>query len=244
MSTQCKIIEDLLPLYHDGVCSEESREMVDSHLAQCENCRKTLEQIDGELLSPAAKDTDINLLKSITKQFILSKRKALIKGVVITLSLILAIFLYNTILWYVQEYSYYAPFTEGLTQIPPDPTPGTVRFYQKWDDAYTYSVKLPDFLSRNGDARILKNDKDSAQVFEAGIGRKDRTTYYFLVNILREETKEHHAFYIDCDLNLYQWKYRYKSDSEIAQIQAELDEHREEIQEMVNAAKAVWPFIQ
>lgn len=243
MSKQCKIVEDLLPLYHDGVCSEESREMVDEHLAQCEDCRKSLEQIDGELLSPTEQDSDINLLKSITKKIILSKRKALIKGIVITLSLILAIFLYNTILWYAQEYTYYAPFTEGLTQIPPDPTPGTVGFYQKWDDSYTYSVMLPNFLSRNGDARISKNDKNGAQVFEAGIGRKDRTTYYFLVNILREETKEHHTFCIDCDLNLYQWKYRYKSDSEIAQIQAEFDEHREEIQDMINAAKIMWPFL-
>ena len=78
MSKQCKIVEDLLPLYHDGVCSDESRQMVDEHLAQCENCRKMLGRIDGELVSPAAKDADIKPLKNITKTVNKGKRKALI----------------------------------------------------------------------------------------------------------------------------------------------------------------------
>lgn len=28
----CELIQDILPLYHDGVCSEVSRKLVDSHL--------------------------------------------------------------------------------------------------------------------------------------------------------------------------------------------------------------------
>ena len=38
----CKMIEDILPLYVDGVCSEESRAAVEEHLAQCESCREKL----------------------------------------------------------------------------------------------------------------------------------------------------------------------------------------------------------
>ena len=38
----CDMIEDLLPLYCDGVCSEESRKMIDGHLAACESCREAL----------------------------------------------------------------------------------------------------------------------------------------------------------------------------------------------------------
>lgn len=41
----CKIIEDLLPLYVEGICSEESRRMVEEHLKGCEACRKTLEAL-------------------------------------------------------------------------------------------------------------------------------------------------------------------------------------------------------
>ena len=31
----CKIIQDLLPLYCDRVCSEESAQLVEEHLADC-----------------------------------------------------------------------------------------------------------------------------------------------------------------------------------------------------------------
>ena len=244
MSKQCKIIEDLLPLYHDGVCSEESRELVDTHLAQCEDCRKALAQIDIELLSPAEADSDIDILKGITKKIILSKRKALVKGIIIAFALILAIFLYNAFLWYAQEYTFYAPFTEDLAKITAEHDSGTVLFYYKRDDTYTYSVYMPEFLSRGGDVRIVRNDNGGGQVFEAGIAKQDKDTYYFLVRIIREDPEDNHSFYVDADLNLYQWKYRYETDSKMAQIQAELDDHIEEIRDMIGAAKAMWPFIQ
>ena len=35
MSLPCKVVEDLLPLYHDGVCSEESRILVEEHIQTC-----------------------------------------------------------------------------------------------------------------------------------------------------------------------------------------------------------------
>ena len=66
MRKQCKIIEDLLPLYHDGVCSEESRQMVEAHLSKCEECRKLLAQIDDDIIFPA-KDEDVEVLKGISK---------------------------------------------------------------------------------------------------------------------------------------------------------------------------------
>ena len=37
MKVACKVIEDLLPLYRDQVCSRESRDMVDEHLKDCQS---------------------------------------------------------------------------------------------------------------------------------------------------------------------------------------------------------------
>lgn len=42
MKLFCDVIRDLLPLYADGVCSEESRRAVEAHLAECETCRGLL----------------------------------------------------------------------------------------------------------------------------------------------------------------------------------------------------------
>lgn len=40
MKYPCDMIQDLLPLYLDGVCSEESRKAVEQHLAECLNCKE------------------------------------------------------------------------------------------------------------------------------------------------------------------------------------------------------------
>lgn len=45
MKTDCNIIRDLLPLYADDVCSPESRELVEEHLLECNNCTRELENL-------------------------------------------------------------------------------------------------------------------------------------------------------------------------------------------------------
>ena len=43
MTYPCGIIRDLLPLYIDDVCNEESKEAVHNHLSECEKCRNCYE---------------------------------------------------------------------------------------------------------------------------------------------------------------------------------------------------------
>ena len=38
MKISCDIIQDLLPLYCDGVCSQDSKQVVEAHLQDCEKC--------------------------------------------------------------------------------------------------------------------------------------------------------------------------------------------------------------
>lgn len=45
MSKQCDIVQDLLPLYVDGACSESSAEMIKEHLEICADCRAIYEQM-------------------------------------------------------------------------------------------------------------------------------------------------------------------------------------------------------
>ncbi len=42
MKIHCDVIRDLLPLYADEACSDESRRMVDEHLRECPECEKML----------------------------------------------------------------------------------------------------------------------------------------------------------------------------------------------------------
>lgn len=43
MTYPCGIIRDLLPLYIDDVCNEESKQAVHNHLSECETCRTCYE---------------------------------------------------------------------------------------------------------------------------------------------------------------------------------------------------------
>ena len=46
--TSCEIIRDLLPLYVDGVCSDKTKQYVEEHVAECEECKKLSEEFKGE----------------------------------------------------------------------------------------------------------------------------------------------------------------------------------------------------
>ena len=45
MRTECEIIRDLLPLYADDACSGRSRELVEEHLKECQDCSRLLKRL-------------------------------------------------------------------------------------------------------------------------------------------------------------------------------------------------------
>lgn len=47
MKTECYLINDLLPLYHDDVCSEETKRAVAEHLEECAECRAEYGRLCG-----------------------------------------------------------------------------------------------------------------------------------------------------------------------------------------------------
>lgn len=48
----CDIIKDLLPLYYDKVCSNDSRKLVEEHLAECSSCKSELNKIEESIDLP------------------------------------------------------------------------------------------------------------------------------------------------------------------------------------------------
>lgn len=250
MNKQCKIVEDLLPLYHDGVCSEESRQMVDEHLAQCEDCRKMLGQIDGELVSPIVKDADIKPLKNINKAVNRGKRKALVAGIAITLAVLLAVFIGWGTWWYMHDYAYYAAFAEGHPPMSVYEMDEAGNILQSivvddqryiWDDdTYSYTVVVPGFLSDNGHIDMQRKDNGEDQTISVGIGRWNDAEYVFHISILRD-TSDDHYFIVDKDLNIYNMPH--STSDYINQLEIDLDEHRAEVQKLIADAMAMWPFI-
>lgn len=98
MKISCEIIKDLLPLYHDGVCSKESNAMVEEHLACCESCSAELKSMNEVLALNYTKQNmeEANGMKNLSKKWKKGMLKSLLKGVLIALLavIILALVLY------------------------------------------------------------------------------------------------------------------------------------------------------
>ncbi len=68
MRLPCELIRDLLPLYHDGVCSEASKTVVTEHLRICDACAATLTALDAQIETPKLDADEAKPLKSIKKK--------------------------------------------------------------------------------------------------------------------------------------------------------------------------------
>ncbi len=47
-SQECEIVQDLLPLYYDDVCTPSSKKFVQQHLEHCTSCRKIYEELSND----------------------------------------------------------------------------------------------------------------------------------------------------------------------------------------------------
>lgn len=62
MEKNCKVISDLLPLYLDEACSDESKKIVEDHLKECEECRLLAEDMKKSISDkkiPAQNDAQV-----------------------------------------------------------------------------------------------------------------------------------------------------------------------------------------
>ncbi len=62
--TECGVVGDLLPLYIDECCSEESRSIVESHLKECEDCKAVFESMSS---CSADKEQEFNVPQKLSK---------------------------------------------------------------------------------------------------------------------------------------------------------------------------------
>lgn len=87
MNISCEIIRDLLPLYVDDVCSDDSRALVDCHLQQCENCKTELNDMKGDLPQQKVIAEEVDSLKAARK----ARTKITIKSILSALAVVLCL---------------------------------------------------------------------------------------------------------------------------------------------------------
>lgn len=77
MKYPCELVKDLLPLYHDDVCSEESKKIVEEHLSECDSCKSMMKKIDDNTYDNRLQEERKNVVGHYATKV---KRKSLIAG--------------------------------------------------------------------------------------------------------------------------------------------------------------------
>ena len=86
MKISCEIVQDLLPLYCDRVCSQDSRQAVEAHLEDCEKCRADMRFMEQDTKANLVQTTDDKVVKAAAAAWKKGKARAFIKGCLIALS--------------------------------------------------------------------------------------------------------------------------------------------------------------
>lgn len=115
MKIPCEIVKDLLPLYHDDVCSSESRTTVEEHLLECDTCKKYLDSMNGDLIQTNAEKAAEKAKSSILKEI---KKKLLRKNVIISaISVICAIAISLGVYTLLFHYEIPISYEDGLVSV-------------------------------------------------------------------------------------------------------------------------------
>ncbi|MGM9619189.1 MAG: zf-HC2 domain-containing protein [Oscillospiraceae bacterium] len=86
-NVSCEIIQDLLPLYCGGVCSEESRKMILDHVQTCDRCREALRVMDLPIGVPK-QNREVDAAAAASRAWKKHKRKAFRTGIVLAAVLV------------------------------------------------------------------------------------------------------------------------------------------------------------
>ena len=74
------MVKDLLPLYKDGACSQASSRIVEEHLAECEDCKKIMNELADTSIDEMIDREKADVIGSQTRYF---KRKSALAGGII-----------------------------------------------------------------------------------------------------------------------------------------------------------------
>ena len=87
-SIECYIIQDLLPLYIDHACSEQTAEDIKKHLQSCEKCKKLYDEMSSDIC--------VNLhTPEFNSQNLFYHAKKSVLGIILALAMVISCFAIN-----------------------------------------------------------------------------------------------------------------------------------------------------
>ncbi|MBM6802478.1 zf-HC2 domain-containing protein, partial [Mediterraneibacter glycyrrhizinilyticus] len=97
MKISCNIIKDILPLYLDGVVSDDTRQMVEEHLRTCDQCREEAVTLKQDVVLPASKSVrlaETEVVRGLKKKLFRKKFLVSAVSVIITIAILAGVYSY------------------------------------------------------------------------------------------------------------------------------------------------------
>lgn len=157
MKVSCEMIQDMLPLYCDGVCSQSSINAVNEHLKICEKCRTDFHFMKENIKTDLIQEKDNKAARAAAVIWKKGKKQAFIKGCLAVL-LIIAILTAGYCL-----YHWFATVSENNI----DALAQQASVYLKHDNLVIEKVaQKGNYLAAlcrnpNGDLMMCQYDRDS-----------------------------------------------------------------------------------
>ncbi len=108
----CEIIQDLMPMYADGLTSETTDREIRSHLEECETCREMYErmkaEMEGDASQTAGEPPEIDYLKKVRRKNV---RNVVLAAAGVFLFMAAALFMKLFVIGYPTE-SYVLTYTD------------------------------------------------------------------------------------------------------------------------------------
>lgn len=236
MKLSCKVIEDVLPMYYDGVCSEETAALVEEHLTQCLGCSNVLAQLQAEIDIPPLSVDDAKPLKELQQSFRKNEFSWIRRGICLTLAALVLILSLSIGFWYFSCGKYYRRLTENMER-----TPETEAFYSSSDymmqnGQYRFEVWMPELLSNSGFARVMADDGLVLFIYPETGGK-----YTFRL-LITDEDKQTEVVYLNPDLtpDFENHQFPVHNEAEKLYIRELMQAQMSDIQALMEAVKQQW----
>ncbi len=245
----CNVIADLLPLYKEGICSDDSLALVESHLEVCDECRRLAGDIELPPADETSRPDEIETFRKIGRKLRFNR---FTKAMAAVFCVMLVVFGIWNGAWLAMKYLPYRRLAEGMDK--PKFGKGSGREYS--DGEYSYCVKFPGYLSfEGGFLRVEPVEEHEQEWTDNGGSVHDHSCTLFIWNAGESRRETEYGIFIDIPIDggIREENYQLMVDSslnyipfendrpeDIAEYEEMIENYRPELEAMMKAAQEKW----
>ena len=236
MKLPCKIVEDMLPIYYDGVCSEESAMLIEEHLKNCTQCSRLLTDLQTEIEISEKPVDDLKPLVRIQKKWKKSKRVYLRTGICVTLAVLVLVMTVFSGIWYFSLGKYWYQLTEVMDPIGKEDHIATSSDYVAEQNGYRFDVSLPVILSNSGFVRVM-DDEGLVLFFYPETGGSYSFWFY-----ITDEDNEAYSVYLKSDMtpDFDNHPFPVRTELEKQRVTRLIIDRKEDVISILDAVRSLW----